>query len=183
VGATVLFQSRALTVVDYRCSRGPNDRPFTESHRAYSIAYVRKGSFGCVTRGKAHDLVAGSLLVGHPGDEYTCVHEHHGCGDECLSFQFSPEFAESLGLSDAWRTGAVPPLAELLARLTPAELQVLEGFMRGDGDKRTAGTRHTKGNTVRNQLTAIEKKLGVRSRAELMKLVLTAWFQSQNPPA
>jgi len=113
VGATVLFESRALTVVDYRCSRGPHDRPFAESHRAYSIAYVRKGSFGCVTRGKAHDLVAGSLLVGYPGDEYTCVHEHHACGDECLSFQFSPEFAESLGPSDAWRAGALPPLAEL----------------------------------------------------------------------
>ena len=71
VSATVLFENKALTVVDYRCSRGPHDQPYPESHRSYSIAYVRKGSFGCVARGQSHDLVAGSLLVGYPGDEYT----------------------------------------------------------------------------------------------------------------
>jgi AraC-like DNA-binding protein len=114
VSATVLFESKALAVVDYRCSRGPRDRPYPESHRSYSIAYVRKGGFGCVTRGRSHELVAGSLLVGYPADEYTCTHDHHGCGDECLSFQFSPELVGSLGGAEAWRVGAVPPLAELM---------------------------------------------------------------------
>ena len=114
MSATALFESKALTVVDYRCGRGPHDRPYPESHRSYSIAYVRKGSFGCVAGGQAHDLVAGSLLVGYPGDEYMCTHDHHACGDECLSFQFSTEFVESLGATEAWRAGAAPPLAALM---------------------------------------------------------------------
>jgi len=115
MAATVLLQNEALSVVDYRCEFGPGDRPFVESHRRYSLSYVRKGSFGCEARGRTHDLVAGSLLVGYPGDEYTCMHDYHACGDECLSFQFSPEFVDELGGSgEAWHVGAVPPIAELM---------------------------------------------------------------------
>ena len=115
MSATALFRSSTLTVYDYRCSAGPADRPYAESHSNYSVAYVRKGSFGLKARGATHDLVAGSLMVGHPGDEYMCTHDHHACGDECLSFQFSPAFVESLGGPTApWRAGAVPPLAEMM---------------------------------------------------------------------
>jgi AraC-like DNA-binding protein len=53
-------------------------------------------------------------MVGHPGDEYTCSHDHHVCGDECLSFHFAPEFVESLGPAKAWRVGALPPIASLI---------------------------------------------------------------------
>lgn len=113
--ATPLFRSSTLSVYDYRCTAKPTDRPYAESHGCYSLAYVRKGSFGCEARGQAHDLVAGSLMVGYPGDEYMCTHDHQACGDECLSFQFSPEFIESLGgPSEPWRAGAVPPLAEMM---------------------------------------------------------------------
>jgi AraC-like DNA-binding protein len=118
--ATTLFASPTLSVIDYRCSYGPGDRPFVESHRNYSLAYVRKGSFGCEARGETHQLVAGALLVGYPGDEYMCTHDHHDCGDECLSFQMTPEFVEALGgKPEAWRAGALPPLAELMM---PGEL-------------------------------------------------------------
>jgi AraC-like DNA-binding protein len=75
---------------------------------------VRKGSFGCRIGAHAHSLVAGSLFVGHPGDEFMCTHEHHHGGDECLSFQFSPELVESLGGARHWRCDAVPPLSELM---------------------------------------------------------------------
>lgn len=113
--ATTLFTSPAMTVVDYRCTAGPGDKPYVESHSGYSVAYVRKGSFGCITRGEAHELVAGSLMVGYPGDEYMCTHDHHACGDECLSFQFSPGLVDELGGSTAsWRKGAVAPLAETM---------------------------------------------------------------------
>ena len=83
--ATTLLQRRSITVSEFRCSAGPGDRPFAEQHRGHSISYVRKGSFGLHCRGKFQELVAGSVLIGHPGDEYTCTHEHV-CGDECLSF-------------------------------------------------------------------------------------------------
>ena len=102
MAATTLFQNATLTVTDYRCEATRGDRPFAEEHRQHSIAYVRKGSFGCVTHGRHHELVAGSFLVGHPGDEYTCTHDHHDCGDECLAFALAPELVDGLdGNGDA----------------------------------------------------------------------------------
>ena len=113
--ATTLFESRLLSVIDYRCTASPADRPFAESHERYSLAYVRKGSFGCRAHGESFDLVTGSLMVGYPGDEYVCTHEHHHGGDECLSFQLAPELVDTLGGTAApWRAGAVPPLAGLM---------------------------------------------------------------------
>jgi AraC-like DNA-binding protein len=113
--ATTVLQSGAISVYDYRCSAGPHSKPFVEQHKSHSIAYVRKGSFGCSKRGKSFELVAGSLMIGHPGGEYICSHDHHVCGDECLSFSFAPELVEEIGGSAAaWQTGCTPPLAELM---------------------------------------------------------------------
>jgi AraC family transcriptional regulator len=113
--ATALFRSSTLSVYDYRCTAGPADKPFIESHANYSLAYVRKGSFGLKVRGSGFELVAGSLMVGYPDDEYLCTHEHGRCKDECLSFQFAPECVEVLGAPrNPWQRGAVPPLAELM---------------------------------------------------------------------
>jgi AraC-like DNA-binding protein len=112
---TTTLRTGAVQVVDYRCSAGPTDEPFAELHHSFSISYVRRGSFGYRVGGREFELVAGSLLVGHPGDEYVCSHDHHLTGDECLSFHFSPERAEELGAAGAaWRSGAVPPLPELM---------------------------------------------------------------------
>ena len=68
---------------------------------------MRKGSFGYRVRGRAFELVAGSLLVGRPGDEYICTHDHHVCGDECLSFQLAPDVAETIGVAPRSGTPAV----------------------------------------------------------------------------
>lgn len=115
MAATTIFQCDAISVSDYRCSAGPDDRPFAEAHLRHSISYVRKGSFGCHSRGRAHELVAGAMMIGHPGDDYTCTHDHHGGGDECLSFFFTPELVERIGGNSAlWRQVSVPPLAELM---------------------------------------------------------------------
>lgn len=113
--ATTLLQRGPLSVLDYRCTAGPDDRPYAELFRDHSISYVRRGSFGCRSRGRTFELVAGSVLIGHPGDEYLCTHDHHVCGDECLSFHFAPELADTIGGSrDGWRVGALPPLPELM---------------------------------------------------------------------
>ena len=111
---TVLHRG-VLKVVDYRCEAGPRDRPFPEAHRDYSISYVQRGSFGYHARGRSADLVAGSCLIGRPGDEYICTHDHHEAGDDCLSFEFSPELADELG-SDAtlWRLGGLAPSPDLI---------------------------------------------------------------------
>ncbi len=115
ISATTIVQRDALCVTDYRCSAGPGDAPFVECHDGHSMSFVRKGSFGYRSRGRLHDLVAGAYLVGHPGDEYMCTHEHHACGDECLSFRFAPDFVDALGGDGApWRVGAIRPLPELM---------------------------------------------------------------------
>lgn len=114
MNATTLLRRKSISVFDFRCSAGPGDAPFAEQHRGHSISFVRKGSFGCHSRGRFFELVAGSVLVGHPGDEYTCTHDHV-CGDECLSFFLHPELVETIGdRADVWRIGAAPPLPELM---------------------------------------------------------------------
>src|SRR5580704_10332943 len=112
---TTLLKHRAISVSDFRCTAGPSEKPFAEQFRCHSVSYVRKGSFGCQSRGRSFDLVTGSVLVGFPGDEYVCTHDHHICGDECLSFFLEPELVETVGdRREAWRVGAAPPLPELM---------------------------------------------------------------------
>jgi AraC-like DNA-binding protein len=114
MSSTTLYQRASITVSDFRCSAVPGDKPFAEQHRCHSISYVRKGSFGYRSHGQGHELVAGSVLVGFPGTEFVCTHDHV-CGDECLSFFLEPELVEATGeRSDAWQIGAVPPLPELM---------------------------------------------------------------------
>jgi AraC family transcriptional regulator len=114
MAATSVFRTESISVIDYRCEAGPGDAPFVEVHDSFSISYVRSGTFGCRARGRSFDLVAGSILVGHPGEEYICTHEH-AAGDECLSFHFSPALIEAIGYRpDIWRTVCVPPLPQLM---------------------------------------------------------------------
>src|ERR1700752_1657061 len=110
---TTLLPRDRISVTEFRCTAGPGDKPFAEQFPAHSISYVRKGSFGCHCRGRFHELVAGSMLVGFPGDEYVCNHDHV-VGDECLSFFLAPELVAALGDLGAWRIGSVPPLPELM---------------------------------------------------------------------
>jgi AraC-like DNA-binding protein len=112
--ATTLLQGQSMSVSDFRCSAGPDDRPFVEQYRGHTVSYVRKGSFGCRSRGRLFELVAGSILVGHPGGEYLCTHDHV-CGDECLSFLLGPGLLEAIGgRAELWQVGALPPLPELM---------------------------------------------------------------------
>lgn len=114
MAATTLFENDLLTVVDYRCTIAPGTKPFAEAHHAHSVSYVKKGSFGYRLEGRAHELVAGGAVIGRPGAEYVCTHDH-AHGDECLSFQLSPALVEMLGgRAQVWRTGAIPPLPGLM---------------------------------------------------------------------
>src|SRR6201996_2680136 len=114
MSSTTLLERASLTVSDFRCTAVPGEKPYAEQHRCHSISFVRKGSFGYQCRGRSHELVAGSLLIGTPGAEFICTHDHV-CGDECLSFFFAPELVETVGeRAAAWQVGATPPLAELM---------------------------------------------------------------------
>jgi len=114
VAVTTVLRRGAVSATDYRCSGGAAEEPFVEIHGGFTVSYVREGSFSYRIRGDAFELVAGSVLVGHPGDEYVCTHEHAG-GDECLSFELAPALVDAIGAPPAvWRTGGVPPLPELM---------------------------------------------------------------------
>jgi AraC family transcriptional regulator len=114
MASTRVFRSNSVSVIDYRCEAEPDSAPFVERHDSFSIAYVRRGTFGCRAQGRSFELVAGSILIGHPGDEYICTHEHRG-GDECLSFHLTPGLVETVGYwSDIWRSVCAPPIPELI---------------------------------------------------------------------
>jgi AraC-like DNA-binding protein len=114
MGITTLIQRGAVSVIDYRCTVSPGDEPYAERHDAFSLSYVRKGSFGYRVRGRAFELVAGSLLVGYPGEEFVCTHDN-AHGDECLSFHLSPALIDAVGgRPELWRIGCLPPLSELM---------------------------------------------------------------------
>ena len=114
MASTTLSQGRLITVSEFRCTAQTGEKPYAEQHGCHSISYVRKGSFGYASRGRMHELVTGSMLVGFPDTEFVCTHDHV-CGDECLSFFFEPELVETIGeRAEAWQVGATPPLAELM---------------------------------------------------------------------
>lgn len=176
--ARPLLQSPTLSVIDYRCTMGPGDVPFLEQHTRHSLSYVRSGSFAYDTRGRSHELVAGSVMVGHAGDEYSCSHDHHACGDECLSFQLSPSLVDDMGLrKDALRIACVPPTPELMVY---GELAQATG--RGDSDigideaailfvnrfiETTSGkTRTANPMTARDRRRAVESALWMDAHAD-----------------
>ncbi|MCW5889272.1 MAG: helix-turn-helix transcriptional regulator [bacterium] len=112
--AQTVLHAGPIRVVDYRCTHDGTETPYVERHPLHSVSYVRDGTFGCRTNGRAFEHVAGSLMVGHPGDEYVCTHEH-GAGDACLSVQLAPELVDTMGDDRAaWRTAYVPPVSELM---------------------------------------------------------------------
>lgn len=114
------LHSGSVRVTDYRCTATPGERPVAEVHAAHSVSYVRRGGFSYRYRGQTYEMVTGSVLVGRRDDEFTCTHDHHACGDECLSFHLSPEILDTLGRAGVegcdriWRSGGVPPLPELV---------------------------------------------------------------------
>lgn len=104
-----------LEVREFLCAPGSGTRAVTEQHRGWSVSYVRRGSFACTCRGRHFTLVPGALLIGRPGEEFVCSHDHHDGGDECLAFYFTESQVDELrGRAPAWQAGAMPPVAELV---------------------------------------------------------------------
>lgn len=105
-----------VSAAAYTCSAGPAERPFAEQHAAWSVSYVQSGSFGCACRGRQFELMPGSVLLGRPGEEYTCTHDHQRGGDRCLAFFIDEAMADEIaGGTRPWESGALPPMAELIA--------------------------------------------------------------------
>jgi len=115
VTAQTLHAGGPISVVAVRCTARAGETPFEEVHTRHSIALVRRGNFAYRCCGRLFEMVAGSVLIGAPGAQYVCSHEHRDDGDDCLVFQPDPALIESLGAdADAWTAGALPPLPELM---------------------------------------------------------------------
>src|ERR1700730_17400930 len=55
-----------------------------------------------------------SILVGYPGDEYLCTHDH-GAWRRMPVLQWAPALVETIGgRTEVWRSGCLPPLPELM---------------------------------------------------------------------
>lgn len=113
--STILSSGASMSVIDFRCNARPGDESYVETHKACSLSYVRRGTFGYRYRGQSLELVAGAVLIGCEGDEFLCTHDHHDCGDECLSFHLTSELVSALGGRKAlWQIGCMPPLPALM---------------------------------------------------------------------
>jgi protein AroM len=64
------------------------------------------------------------------------------------------------------------PRYECLLPLSPCELQVVQAFIEGQSMRAIARERGVVPRTVENQITRAYRKLGVKSRNELLSLVL-----------
>ncbi|MGH8688650.1 MAG: helix-turn-helix transcriptional regulator [Burkholderiales bacterium] len=111
---TAIHKGGDFAVENFACDARPGDKPYQEMHRIHALCFVKQGSFGCCTMGKQHELIAGSVFIARPGQEYTAIHDHHDCGDECLSVRMSPQFAETLRMGKAWDYAKLPPIPELM---------------------------------------------------------------------
>jgi AraC family transcriptional regulator len=111
---TLLESASGLRISRYCCAAGPDDVPFTEVFEDFSLSYVSRGSFGCFTRGRQLELVAGSFLIGRARDEFQCTHEHHDGGDECLSFHWNDAALDAIEVDClTFESGALPAIAAL----------------------------------------------------------------------
>ena len=70
-------------------------------------------------------------------------------------------------------------LAQKYEFLSPREKEVVRLFLEELCDKRVARRLGTKPQTVRNQISSIEKKLGVESREELVICLLAVFSQAK----
>src|SRR5690242_21193096 len=119
LSSRLLAAGKGWRVRDVICHAGPRDRAFEEQHSKPSIAIVVAGTFQYRSHAGRELMTPGSLLLGNAGQSFECGHEH-GIGDRCLSFEYEPEYFESIVAETGGRNRApvfsslrVPPVREL----------------------------------------------------------------------
>ncbi len=126
MGTRTIAAGSGWRLVDVPCHAGPRSRPFEERHDGVSLSLVLSGAFTYRSARGRTLLAPGMLLLGNPGEAFTCSHDH-GAGDHCLSLQYEPDFFEELTADlpggPRFKRPALPPLR----RLTPliARMQAL----------------------------------------------------------
>ena len=72
------------------------------------------GSFGYRTRGETYELVAGSILVGHPGDDVRVHARSTSAATSACRSTSRPSWSRRSATRDAVAHRPVPPLPELM---------------------------------------------------------------------
>jgi AraC family transcriptional regulator len=116
-------------VIDIVCTSGPRDRAFEEQHSWASISLVLRGTFVYRSRRESALMSPGAMLLGSPGYEFVCSHQH-GEGDRCVSFQYDPDlfdrFARDMGTPRFTFAGAYLPPLRAFAPLTARAATAME---------------------------------------------------------
>lgn len=90
-----LASGHGWAVSDVVCHAGPRDGAQEEQHTHICIAIVVEGSFQYQSSAGRELMTPGSLLLGSPGQEFKCGHEH-GTGDRCVSFAYEAGYFENI---------------------------------------------------------------------------------------
>jgi AraC-like DNA-binding protein len=114
-----LAEGGGWTVSDIVCTCDSRDRPFEEQHPDFSVVIITAGSFQYHSTVGRELMTPGSLLLGNAGQSFECAH-HHGAGDRCLSFGYTPGYFERLaadagidGPRPNFRSNRLPPMRAL----------------------------------------------------------------------
>jgi AraC family transcriptional regulator len=91
-------------VADVLCTHGPHDAPFEEQHVQVLIALVATGVFEYKSPTATDLLTPGAAMLGNMGECFECGH-HHGTGDRCIAFRFTPECFERIAADSGVRGG------------------------------------------------------------------------------
>ncbi len=109
-----LLETGTISVREYCCTAGPDTSTYPEVHTGHVIAYVENGTFGYSVDGHVNEMVPGAFLIGRPGREFLCCHNHYEHGDTCLSFSFSGEVADAFPQRpEIWKRAIMPAMPQL----------------------------------------------------------------------
>ncbi len=95
--------------------RGRATKPFAEAvPRPFDLLRRARAALAATAAARFSELVAGSVLIGHPGDEYVCTHDHVCRRRVPVVLPGARAGGSDRRSADAWQVGAVPPLPELM---------------------------------------------------------------------
>ncbi|HEY4013969.1 MAG TPA: AraC family transcriptional regulator [Polyangiaceae bacterium] len=126
-------KGQAGALFDARCRAGRRDRPYPETHGGWTIAIVRRGAFDyrAGATNQKHSLRSGWLLLGAPGADFECSHDHDG-GDDCFALALGEGLIEDVASATPGCKGPIFP-RPIVAPVTRVA-GLLECLVAGAGD-------------------------------------------------
>lgn len=132
--ARSLYQSKALSVHDYRCFAHKGGAGGEECANSASIVFVRRGLFVRHVEGQTLAADANCVAFFSPGQTYRVSHPVEG-GDDCTAFVPSPELLDEMldfhGMRDC-EGGFPSPQGEISSHAYAAQRRLLRRLAAAD---------------------------------------------------